>query len=305
MKAIVQTGYGSPDVLHITDLPKPTIRANELRIKVAYANVASGDARVRALDMPLLLKPIIKLIFGFHGLRRKIPGVSGSGIVESVGENVTRFKKGDRVHFINGLKMGACADYVIYNENNCIVKTPSNINLKEAAPLAFGLLTAYHFINNQTVNKGSNVLIYGASGSVGTYAVQLAKHYQANVTAVSSINNHALLSSLGAFHMIDYHQTDVTKQKTTYDVIFDAVGFLKKKDIKPILNANGKFLTVKSMTKESQSMLSDLNNILKTEHIQSVIEKVYPFELIREAHQHVDTHRKVGNVLLEVNTNKH
>ncbi len=301
MKAIIQTGYGSPEVLNRSELPKPTMKDNDVLIKVSYANISSGDARVRALDMPLLLKPIIKLMFGFKGLRRKIPGVSGSGIVESVGQNVKRFKKNDPVHFINGLKMGTCADYVVYKETDCIVKTPNNISLADAAPLAFGLLTAYHFINHDTIKKNNHILIYGASGSVGTYAIQLAKYYGATVTAISSKKNHKLLKSFGADHVIDYHTTDFKTQDTIYDVIFDAVGKINKKDCKSVLKKHGIYVTVKSMTSEKQSLLESLNDVLLSGTIQTVIEKVYSFDDIRDAHQHVDGHHKVGNIVLEVN----
>lgn len=300
MKAVIQPRYGAPEVLKISDVPIPQIKEHEMLIKVAYANVSSGDARVRALDAPAMLKPMMRLIFGIRGLRHQIPGVGGSGVVVETGQAITRFKKGDRVHFIHAMRMGSYAEYVKYKETDCIAKTPDNVSLEQAAPLSFGALTAYHFINESHVKTGDHVLIYGASGSVGTYAVQLAKYYGAHVTAVASLKNQSLLRSIGADDFIDYQTTDFRTTSSPYDVIFDAVGKITKKSCQAVLKKQGIYVSVKSMTSEKQKLLEDINQILRTDQLTSVIETIYPLEDVVKAHAHVDSHRKVGNIVLKI-----
>ena len=186
MKAIVQKEYGGVDKLTIEEVEKPVISKNDVLVEVRTANIASGDMRINTLDLPKLFIPIIKLIFGFKGPRSQIRGITGSGIISEIGNNVEEYKVGEKIYFINSRKAGCLAEYVVLNKKSIIANIPDNISFNEAAPLAFGAMSALYFINETTIQKDDQVLIYGASGSVGSYAVQLAKFYGAIVTAVCS-----------------------------------------------------------------------------------------------------------------------
>jgi len=303
MRAIIQDRYGAPNVLKIGEMEHPKIKDDQVLIKLEYANVSSGDARMRALNVPLFIKLVIKLIYGWNGLRKKIPGISGYGIVKQIEASVTTFQEGDRVYSINGIKLGHYAEYVTIKEKGAIARIPDNITFKEAAPLSFGALTAYHFINKKNIMKNHDVLIYGASGSVGTYAVQLAKYYGAFVTAVSSVKNHQILKEIGADYTIDYKTIDFRTLDKQYDVIFDAVGFINKKSCNNVLTKKGLFLSVKSITSEKQTLLHELNEIVVTGNLKTVIDKEFPFDEVVQAHEYVDSRRKVGNVVLRIKTN--
>jgi len=305
MRAIIQEKYGTPTVLKVGEMNRPKPKDDEVLIELEYANVSSGDARVRALNESLVIKFMMKLIFGWSGLRKKIPGASGSGIIKEIGSNVTKFQVGDRVYSINGMKLGHYAEYITIKEKGAIAKIPDNITFKEAAPLSFGTLTAYHFINKKTIMKNQNVLIYGASGSVGTYAVQLAKYYGAFVTAVSSKKNHQILKEIGADDTIDYKTIDFRTLDKQYDVIFDAVGFINKKSCRKVLVGKGLFLSVKSMTSEKQTLLKEINEIVKTGNLKTIIDKEFPFSEIVQAHEYIDTGHKVGNVVLSIKQGHH
>lgn len=300
MKAIILKEYGGPEKLELIDTEKPTIKDNQLLIEIEMTNIASGDYNINTLNMSSFLKPIFKLIFGFEGPRKQIRGISASGTVKEVGSKVTKYKAGDKVYFINSMGAGALAEYIVLNENSKIAPIPKNINFEEAAPIAFGALSAYHFINEKNINKGDKVLIYGASGSVGTYAVQLAKYYGADVTAVCSKKNHELVQSIGADHVIDYKTTDFTKQKKQYDVILDAVTKLKKGDAKKVLKPKGKYLSLKSPTSENVLRLHAINKIIEEGKLKTVLEKIYPLNEYREAHEHAYSGHKVGNVIVNI-----
>ncbi|MDA3932374.1 MAG: NAD(P)-dependent alcohol dehydrogenase [Tenericutes bacterium] len=302
MRAIIQERYGAPNVLKVGEMKCPNPKDNEVLIELEYANVSSGDARLRALNESLLVKLMMKIIYGWNGLRKKIPGVSGAGIVKKIGANVTTFQEGDRVYSINGMKLGHYAEYVTIKETGAIAKIPDNISFKVAAPLSFGALTAYHFINKKNIMKNNNVLIYGASGSVGTYAVQLAKYYGAFVTAVSSAKNHQILKQIGADHTIDYNTIDFRTVDKQYDVIFDAVGFINKKSCSKVLTKKGLFLSVKSITSEKQTLLNEINEIVKTGNLKTVIDKEFSFDEIVQAHEYQDSKHKVGNIVLLIKT---
>ena len=182
-----------------------------------------------------------------------------------------------------------------------MVKKPKNLSFVEAAPLAFGAMSAYHFINRKSIKKEDKVLIYGASGSVGSYALQLAKYYGAIVTAVSSEKNHPTLVTLGADHTIDYKQTAIASLTNIYDVIFDAVGKITKGQVKHILEKNGKYYTIKMPTKEQISRLIDLNEIIKANELQTLIDSEYSVEQFKEAHKKTYSGHKVGNVVINWN----
>lgn len=300
MKAIIQKEYGGVDKFTLKEVEKPLISKNDILVEVHSANVSTGDMRISTLDIPLALIPIFKLIFGFKGPRNQIRGITGSGIVSEIGSNIKKYKIGEKIYFINSLKAGCFAEYVVLNNKSIIAKIPGNFSFNESAPLAFGAMSALHFVNESTIQKDDQVLIYGASGSVGSYAVQFAKYYGAIVTAVCSEKNHKIMKKIGADHIIDYHNTDFTKEDKKYDYVFDAVMKTKKKDVKKVLSPNGKYRTTKSPTSEKIEKLNTINQIIKIGKLVTVIDKVYKFQHYKEAHEHVYTKHKTGNVLIEI-----
>ncbi len=300
MKAVVQYKYGGTEKLHLEEVSKPIIKDNEMLIEVYVANIASGDMRINTLDVPFILKPLLRIIFGIKGPRKSVRGVTGSGKVIETGSKVTRFKIGDRVNYINSMGAGCIAEFLCLKEKAVMAKIDDSVSYLDAAPIAFGAMTAYHFINENTIKKGNSVLIYGASGSVGSYALQLAKLYGATVTTVTSKKNHEKMESLGADHVIDYMTSDFTSGSKRYDVIFDSVLKISKKKCKSVLKENGKYLSVKSLTKEMSSRIEILNQLLSLNKIKTLIDKVYKIKDFKEAHDHVYGKHKVGNVLIEI-----
>ena len=300
MKAVVQLEYGGVDKLTLKEVEKPVISKNEILVEVHTANIASGDMRVNTLDVPRILMPIMKLIFGFKGPRSQIRGVTGSGIISKIGNNVEEYKVGEKIYFINSIKAGCLAEYVVLNKKSVIANIPDNISFNEAAPLAFGAMSALHFINKSTIQKDDQVLIYGASGSVGSYALQLAKFYGAIVTAVCSENNHIIMKQIGADYVIDYHTVDFTKGNKKYDYVFDSVMKTKKKDVKKVLSSKGIYKTTKSPTSEKIKSLITINDIIKKGKLTTVIDKVYQLSNYKEAHEHVYSKHKVGNVVIKI-----
>lgn len=217
---------------------------------------------------------------------------------------MTKYSVGDDVYFINSMKASCMADYIALRENVVMAIKPRNIDFLEAAPIAFGAMSAYHFINERTIRSKMNVLIYGASGSVGSYAVQLALYYGAYVTAVSSKKNHEVLQGLGVKHMIDYTKTDFTKSNKKYDLIFDAVGKLKKGNVKKSLTKKGKYLTVKLPSKESSIRLQALNKIIEKGKLKTLLDSTYYIEQYKEAHLKTYSGHKVGNVVIDWKNSK-
>lgn len=299
MKAIIQKKYGGTDKLQLVDVATPTIKDNEVLIEVYAANVASGDMRINTLDVPLMLRPLLRLIFGFTGPRKAIRGVTGSGKIIKVGEKVSKYKIGDRVNYINSMGAGCMAEFLPLKETAVMSKIHDNVSYIDAAPIPFGAMSAYHFINEDSIKQGDKVLIYGASGSVGSYALQLAKFYGAHVTAVTSKKNHDAMKSIGADAVIDYKTEDFRKTTEKYDVIFDAVLKINKKQAMEVLNPNGTFLSIKSLTKEKSSRIKTLNDLLSKNEIKTLIDKVYDIHEYKEAHKNVYGKHKVGNVVIE------
>ncbi|MFT6443414.1 MAG: NADPH:quinone reductase-like Zn-dependent oxidoreductase, partial [Salibacteraceae bacterium] len=219
MKAAVCTKYGEPDFLQVTEVAKPTPKENQILVKIHASSVTSGDARIRRAD-PF----VIRLIFGFKRPRKSILGVVVAGEVESVGTEVTKFKVGDKVFGTTGMSFGAHAQYQCISEEGTLALIPEKMTYNEAAAIPFGATAALHFLRKGNVKARQKVLIYGASGALGTMAVQLAKELEAEVTAVCSDKNGTLVKVLGADHVIDYKSEDFTKNGLKYDVIFDTVG---------------------------------------------------------------------------------
>jgi NADPH:quinone reductase-like Zn-dependent oxidoreductase len=245
MKAIVYTQYGPPDVLQLTEVPKPVPKDNQILVKVFASTVTSGVLWARSGTHPdsQFFSFVIRLSFGFRGPKNTILGYEFSGEVEAVGVDVSRYKPGDRVFgTTTGLKHGAYAEYVCVPEtwkHGVVAEHPANLTYAEAAAVPIGGMAALDILRKRDIQPGQEVLIYGASGSVGTYAVQLARHFGAEVTGVCSTTNLELVRSLGAGQVIDYTQEDFRHDKKTYDVIFDAVGKISRSSCKGSLKANG------------------------------------------------------------------
>jgi NADPH:quinone reductase-like Zn-dependent oxidoreductase len=311
MKAIVCTKYGPPEVLQLKEVEKPVPRKNEVCIKIHATAVTASDCIVRGFKLPRWspLGLMMGLALGFKKPRQSILGMVLAGDIESIGKDVKRFKKGDQVYGMTGFGFGTYTEYKCMSEEKCLVKKPSNVSYEEAAAVTYGGIIAGHFLKKGNIQNGQKVLIYGASGAIGTTAVQLAKYYGAEVTGVCSTTNLELVKSLGADKVIDYTKEDLIRRGELYDFILDAVGKSKssklKLQCKKVLTKNGKYSSVdKGSPKSLTEYLELLNKLMEAEQFRSVIDKRYPLEEIVEAHRHVDKGHKKGNVVITVVNNK-
>lgn len=314
MRAVVWTAFGGAGVLKVREVEKPVPKKGELLIKVHASAVTTGDCRMRSVSVPRGLWLPSRLAFGVFRPRREIFGMDFSGEVVGIGQGVSLFKEGDRVFGTMGMALGANAQYLCIAERKALVKIPDAVSYVDAVSLIFGGLTALYFLKDR-VKRGQQVLINGASGSVGTAAVQLAKHYGAEVTAVSSAKNHALLVSMGADEVVDYRTTDILGNGAVYEVILDAVGNLSFPQCEGSLFDAGSLILINAslgtilrslinpqlvcgVAPESKAGLQQLLELFEANVMTSVIDKVYPLDSIVEAHEYVDTGRKIGNVVL-------
>ncbi|WP_195696444.1 NAD(P)-dependent alcohol dehydrogenase [Priestia megaterium] len=302
MKAMVCTKYGKPDVLQLQEVEKPIPKENEILIKIHATTVTSGDCRVRSFNSPLLLWLPMRIVLGLRKPRKSILGVELAGEVEDVGKNVTRFKKDDQLFAMTGMKFGGYAEYICLPEKGTIAVKPENVTCEEAASISFGGTTALHFFRKGNIQTGQKVLIYGASGAVGTAAVQLASYYGAEVTGVCSAKNSELVKALGADRVIDYQNENFTEKQEKYDLIFDAVGKITKNQCKEALALNGRFVSVEGqgIAKVQTKDLLLLKKLMEEGQIKSVIDRCYSLEQIPEAHEYVETGHKIGNVAIVV-----
>jgi NADPH:quinone reductase-like Zn-dependent oxidoreductase len=302
MKAIVATKFGRPDVLQLQQVPNPTPKDGEILIKVHATTVAAGDIRMRSLDVPPLFWLPARLTLGFTKPKQPIYGMELAGEVEAIGQNVTRFKVGDPV-FASTLaaNFGGYAEYKTMLEDGLVLTKPHNMSYEEAAAVPIGGPTALRLLRKGSIQRGQKVLIYGASGSVGTYAVQIAKAYGAEVTGVCSTAHVELVKSLGADQVIDYTRQDFSAGGAVYDAIFDTVGKCPKAQRAKALKPNGKFITIaKLSTKQSLEELAVVKELIEAGKVRAVIGRCYPLEDMVEAHRYVDMGHKTGNVVIAV-----
>ncbi len=297
MKAIICTKYGPPNVLQLQNVEKPKPKENEVLVKIHATSVSTGDCRIRGFNSPLLFWIPMRIILGFRKPRKPILGVELSGEIEDIGSDVTQFKKGDPVFALTELNLGGYAEYTCVHESGLIALKPTNVTYEEAAVIPFGGTSALHFLRKGQIKKGQQVLIYGASGSVGTAAVQLAKYFGATVTAICSSSNFDLVTALGADNVIDYMKEDFTKRGDHYDIIFDAVGKYNKSLCTDALMPNGKYVSVNGMmAKVSKEDMNLLKQLAETEKLKPVIDRTYRLEEVVEAHTYVEMGHKKGNI---------
>jgi NADPH:quinone reductase-like Zn-dependent oxidoreductase len=323
MKAMVLTKFGPPDVLQLREVAKPVPKDHEVLVRIHATTVTAGDCQLRGL--PLVLRLPARIIVGLLRSRPIIIGQELAGEIEATGKEVTRFQKGDQVFAWTGLRLGAYAEYKCLPEDGVMAIKPTNMTYEEAATLPVGGLEAVYFLRKGRIRQGEKVLINGAGGTIGTFAVQLAKYFGAEVTAVDSTGKLDMLRSLGADHVIDYTREDFTKRGETYDVIFDVIGkssyarcvrSLKPSgryllgNPRPFQKARGRWtarrssISVIPWTSRSASEYAEdigfLKELVAAGKIQPTIDRHYPLEALAEAHRYVDTGQKKGNVVITV-----
>lgn len=316
MRAAVYKKYGPPDVVSIEEVKKPVPGPRDLLVKMVASSVTSGDARMRAFNLPKPFAIPGRLMLGIFGPRKKVLGVEFAGTVEAVGKAVTRFKAGDRVFGID--VFGCHAEYKLVREDECVALMPESLLFEDAAGVPFGGVTTLDFFNRAAIQPGQKVLINGASGCVGAYAVQLAKYFGAEVTGVCSAANAEMVRSLGADRVVDYATTDFAKEPRVYDLIMDTVGTASFARCQPVLAPTGALLTVLGVPEDMFRRPKDgrrivggtsaerpedlrlLADLLAAGTIRAVIDRVYRLEEIRQAYSYVDSGRKRGAVVLAI-----
>ncbi|MHA2038272.1 MAG: NAD(P)-dependent alcohol dehydrogenase [Promethearchaeota archaeon] len=327
MKAIICTKYGPPDVLQLKEVEKPIPKDNEILIKIHATTVTMGDCELRALKFSGLLKFLMRLGMGFRGPRKShsILGQELAGEIESIGSEVSLFKKGDSILASAGFHLGGYAEYTCLSENGIVVLKPDNITYEEAATIPTGGLEAVSFLEKANIQNGQTVLIIGASGSIGTLGIQLAKYYGADVTAIGNPKSLEIMKSLGSDTVIDYTKEDFTESGETYDIIFDVIGKTSFSNGLTKLNKNGLYLLANpkltlinhqkreakrkgkrlinrniNNKKELIAHLKFLKELIEEGKLKTVIDRRYPLEQIVEAHRYVEEGQKTGNVAITI-----
>ncbi len=304
MKAALCTAYGKPETVRVKQLPKPRVKPGDILIKVMASTVNSADVRMRGLKVQGWVKLLMRLVLGFSKPRRSVLGVTFAGVVEQVGAQVSRYQPGDRLFGLTGFHFGAHAEYLCLSEKATMVEMPENASFEAAAALPFGAHTALHFLQAAGIEKldRPRVMIYGATGAVGFAALQIAAHYGAVITAVCSSRGAASLSTFTVDHIILYDKENFTKPGQQYDIIFDAVGKISKRDCPALLASYGKFVTVGGLAvaREKTEQLLLVRQLFEAGNYKPVIDKIFTLDEIVAAHAYVDTGRKTGNVVLKI-----
>jgi NADPH:quinone reductase-like Zn-dependent oxidoreductase len=317
MKSIIYDTYGSPDVLKLIKTGFPEPAQDELLIKVISSSVTAADWHLRKAD-PMM----VRFMNGLLTPKRKVLGQEFYGEIIEIGKSVTRFNPGDKIFGSTGLKTGAHSEFIILSEDSVISKADREIESESLAAIPIGGMTALFFLKQGGLKKGDRVLINGASGSVGSYAVQIAKAYGATVTGVCSTRNVKLVREIGADQVIDYKKKRLDNHPHSYDIVFDTVGNLSYKSAKPLLASEGYFISTAfnlglmlammmkrfrkghkvftGVTKESQELLDEIKDLIKSKKLKPVIEKTYSLEEIKEAHIHAESGHKQGNIILAI-----
>ncbi len=317
MRAVIYEKYGPPEVLHLSEIEKPVPKDSEILVKVHATVVTTGDVRLRKAD-PF----VVRFFNGLLKPKKNILGINFAGKVEQVGKEVKQFKEGDKVFGSTAFSFGTYAEYICVPEEGVITEMPANTTYEEAAAVPFGTLTSLHFLRKGNVKQGNKVLIYGASGSLGTAAVQLAKYFGAEVTGVCSTANIELVKSFGAEEIIDYTKDDFTESNQTYDVIYDTVGkspffacvkklkkkgiFLSAVHIPPSSVLKNLWILLSSkkiiggISTERKEDLVFLKDLIEEGKYKSYIDKSYNLEQISDAHRYVEQGHKKGNVVINV-----
>lgn len=307
MKAVVYEKFGPPEVLQLKEILKPEPKENEVLIKIFATTVHRGDSRMRSLDLPIpsWQKMMARLFLGIRKPKRKILGMELAGEIEETGSKVTRFKVGDLV-FASTIKanFGAYAEYKCMKENDIIALKPTDMTFEEASTIPNGAYTALGIIRQAKINKGTKIIIYGASGSVGTFALQFAKNLGADVTAVCSTESIDYVKSLGIDKVIDYKKTDLSNINEKFDVFFDAVGILPKSIGIKILKSDGIYLNVHihsdKIKEKPEIVISELKDMIENNQLKTVVDRQFIMDDIVEAHRYVDSGHKKGNVVIKV-----
>ncbi len=328
MKAVVWTAYGPPEVLKIKEIDKPVLKDNEVLIRIHATTVTAGDSELRSLRLPFYISLPMRTWIGFRKPKENtIPGTELAGEIEAVGERVERFQVGDRVFGSSGLGFGANAEYICLPEEpgemeGGLAIMPENMSFEEAATVPFGARDALHFLRKGELQSGQKILINGAGGSIGTFAVQLAKNYGLEVSAVDSTKKLEMLHSIGADRIIDYTQEDFTQLDEVYDVIFDVVGTVSFSKCNKVLKENGTYLlanpirgqilsgpwirmtsrykVIMETASGTSADLEYLKELIEAGKLKTVIDRSYPLDQIVEAHRYVDTGAKQGNLVITV-----
>jgi len=309
MKAVICTKYGPPGVLQLAEVAKPAPRNDEVCIKIRAAAVTASDIYIRGSQLPLRFWLPMRLFLGFTKPRKSIIGMVLAGEIESVGRDIKRFRAGDQVYGVTGFGLGAYAQYTCMKETDsmygCLSLKPANISYEEATAAAYGGLLALQRVEEGNIRRGQHVLIYGASGTSGTMAVQLAKHYGATVTAVCSTRNLELVKSLGADNVIDYTRDDAISPGDRYDFMLDTAGNAKSSKIKELckqsLVPKGTYISIDDGKLELKSeRLAQLKAFIEAGSIKPVVDRVYPMDQIVEAHEYVEQGRKRGGVAVSI-----